>query len=108
MATLVALLALLLQGFLVQTHVHVFSLAASYEQSAGATHSDSAHLDAAHQQASCVICQALANSGRAALPQAPKFVAHLSGTYETAVRAIRNAPRSLTHSWQSRAPPIAL
>lgn len=106
--TLVALLAVFLQGFVVQTHVHAFSPLAGYEQSADAAHADAAHVDATNHQAACVVCQALAASGRAALPQAPALIASVSLTHETTARAIPEAPRTRAHAWQSRAPPVAL
>jgi hypothetical protein len=109
--TLAALLAVFLQAFVVQTHIHTSGLLTqpAYERVADDSASgDGAHATAAldHQQG-CVICQALAANGGAALPDAAFVAATTNAAYETAALEIRRAPRAVTHSWQSRAPPIA-
>lgn len=112
MAVLAALLAVFLQAFAIQTHVHVFGVAGlpAYAQAAGETapSGDAVHITAADHQTVCAVCEAFANSGRASLPEEPVVAAHTNATYETAALEIRRAPRALTHSWQSRAPPIAV
>lgn len=109
--TLVALLAVFLQAFVVQTHIHTSGLFTqpAFERATDTDVShDGAHANAAidHQQG-CVICQALAANGGAALPDAAHVAATTNAAYETAALEIRRAPRAVTHSWQSRAPPIA-
>jgi hypothetical protein len=108
---LVALLAIFLQAFVVQTHIHTSGLLAppTYERTADARASDdAAHATAAidHQQG-CIICQALAANGSATLTDAAHVAAITNASYEIAALEIRRAPRAVTHSWQSRAPPIA-
>lgn len=112
MAVFAALLAVFLQAFAIQTHVHAFGVAgpSAYAQAAGeaALSSDAVHVTAADHQTICAVCEAFANSGRAALPEAPVIAAQTNAAYETAALEIRRVPRALTHSWQSRAPPIAV
>lgn len=107
--TLVALLAVFLQAFVVQTHIHTSGLfqQPAIERSVHAG-SDAAHVDVAldHQQG-CIICQAMVANGGAALPDAAQAAAQTNASYETAALEIRRAPRAVTHAWQSRAPPIA-
>jgi hypothetical protein len=106
-ATLVAALGLLLQAFAVQSHAHAFSapVVAAAEAHAVA-HADD--LGAPHHKNGCVLCQALAHSGHALSPSTAQVVEYASVAYEVAALAIRLAPRSLTHTWRSRAPPISL
>jgi hypothetical protein len=109
--TLAALLAVFLQAFVVQTHIHasgLFQQPAIERTADAAAPDDAAHAIAAldHQQG-CIICQALAANGGAALPDAAQVAASTNASYETAALEIRRAPRAVTHSWQSRAPPIA-
>jgi len=108
---LVALLAIFLQAFLVQTHVHPVGAAAAsaYEQSARAeAHDDGAIASADDHQMSCAICEAYAANGRAALPRDPTLVAFDALTFETAAVAFAQAFPSPVHSWRSRAPPSFL
>ncbi len=102
------MLALALQAFAVQTHVH-----ARMPAHAGYTHAGS--VDAgfkaspatiAKQQTPCVLCQALAASG--VLATASAIAEHARLPTVCAALAIRRAPRAHTHSWQSRAPPLRL
>jgi hypothetical protein len=108
--TLVALLAVFLQAFLVQTHIHASPVfAPAYERAAHNEGSHSAtHVSAAidHQQG-CIICQALAANGSATLTDAAAVASTSNAAYETAALEIRRAPRAVTHSWRSRAPPVA-
>ncbi len=104
-----AMLAVLLQAFAVQTHIHAFAApSAVYEQAAtsGSSH-DGAHATVADHQTICVICQALAANGSATLAGGAQLAALTASSNETAALAIRLAPRAQTHSWQSRAPPVA-
>lgn len=103
-----AMLAVFLQAFAVQTHVHAVAApvaVATIEQSANADHG--VHVTLADHQSVCLICQALAANGSATFTDAAQITAHTASSNETAALEIRLAPRALTHSWQSRAPPIA-
>jgi hypothetical protein len=106
-----AMLAVFLQAFAVQTHIHALAapvIAAGHEQAADSSATpDGAHATVADHQTICVICQALAANGNATLADAAQLAALTASSNETAALAIRRAPRALTHSWQSRAPPIA-
>lgn len=104
-----ALVAVFLQAFVVQTHVHAFApMGAGYEQSATHAVGDDAHVTSAGHAFSCAICDVLATAGHTTLPEATTVAVKIGHTNESAALAIRRAPRALTHSWQSRAPPIAL
>jgi hypothetical protein len=104
-----AMLAVFLQAFAVQTHIHAFAAPSAYEQAAtSASPHDGAHASVADHQTICVICQALAANGSATLTDSAQLAALTASSNETAALAIRLAPRALTHSWQSRAPPIAV
>jgi hypothetical protein len=107
---LAALLSLLLQAFAVQTHVHGFGTLAAVagsEDASGSAASSDERVTAADEQTICVLCQALAANGNATLAGAAHAAALSNAAYQTAALEIRRAPRALTHSWQSRAPPIA-
>ncbi|MGD9966338.1 MAG: hypothetical protein AB7T59_07445 [Hyphomonadaceae bacterium] len=104
---LIALLAVFLQAFVVQVHVHgPPALPGAYEQ--GAYGEDEQHVEApsAHQPA-CTLCQTLASAGAATLPSGASAPAAEPAS-EAAVVALALAPRAHTHSWQSRAPPSVL
>lgn len=108
---LAASAALFLQIFVVQTHTHAQAPlgALSYERLADHTQEGHTHVSAAHEQGGgCIVCQVFATSGQPIGPEAATLSAGHNAAYETAARAIRRAPRALTHVWQSRAPPIAL
>jgi hypothetical protein len=104
------MLAVFLQAFVVQTHVHAFAPlnTAAIERSASVDHASGAHASLGHEQAGCIICQIFASSGRAALPDMATIAVQTNASYETAALEIRRAPRAVTHSWQSRAPPTFL
>jgi hypothetical protein len=106
---LIALLAVFLQAFVVQTHIHAIGapLSIGYQQPVEA-HDDAAHATATSEhQLICAICQALATSGTAALPNAAvALVAEQSNA--VAVVALALAPRTISYFWQSRAPPSFL
>lgn len=104
--TLIALLAVVIQAFVVQTHIHVPAAPAEagYSQSAGATH-ETEVASADDQRVFCALCQVLA--GATLVPTA----ATASVAWQTSAEArlaLTLAPRSHTHSWQSRAPPSFL
>jgi hypothetical protein len=109
--TLAALLAVFLQAFIVQPHVHASApFAPAYERTAnsdatsGAVHA-SAAID--HQQG-CIVCQALAANGSAALPDTACVADQTNASCETAALKLRQAPAPPAHPWRSRAPPLAL
>lgn len=107
--TLVALLAVFLQAFVVQTHVHAMGAPASITaQQSGAAHDDTSHVTAgAEHQLICAICQALASSGTATLPSAVKLLVAVQAN-TAALVALAIAPDVQSHSWRSRAPPLSL
>jgi len=107
-----ALVALLVLGLLVQTHVHLPWLehpmesgawaASTADPSRDARHSVPAHGDADH----CALWQALLHAGTftcpgADVPMIVPTVWHATIEYVTARAAIS----VLSHDWQSRAPP---
>lgn len=107
---LTALLAVVLQAFVVQTHVHVSGVtySVSYSQQASGSHDLSIDASAAgDHQVACVICQAMATAGTAMLPSAAIIAATVSTNADT-ILALARAPRAHTHSWRSRAPPSFL
>lgn len=104
---LAAMLAILLQTFAVQTHVHAFGQAWSYERS-DATASHVTQLSHAELQPSCALCETLARAGRTALAAASGVVEPGDTTFGRASIAIRQAPLHPAHAWRSRAPPVDL
>jgi len=110
MLTFVALFALLLQAFEVQTHVHAYGA-----QPAVAAAADSAHAPPSGQRASlqhrqllCAVCQSLAATGAAVVPARTTLAMGPAIAREAAAIFLPDAPRALTHVWRSRAPPISL
>lgn len=107
---LLALVAVFLQAFVVQTHVHAIGapLSIGFHQPAAANDDDGVHATAkTEHQLVCAICQALATSGTATLPgDAVALVAVQSNA--VAVVALALAPRTISYFWQSRAPPSFL
>lgn len=103
---LASLLAMFLNAFVVQTHIHLptFGHAAITADVNG--HHE--HLTAEHDQISCLICEALAASGGATLPSAATVAPTPIATHAHAAPALPRGPPALSHAWQSRAPPIAL
>ena len=107
-ALFAALLAVLLQAFVVQTHVHAFGPPAATQQSAAAGAADTAHVAAAHDQGACVFCETLAGSGRATLTQSAVAITADRAVHDGAARVVQPAARAVSHAWRSRAPPIRL
>ncbi|MEZ5959289.1 MAG: hypothetical protein R3C30_02525 [Hyphomonadaceae bacterium] len=106
--TLAALLAVFLQAFVVQTHVHAPAAPLAFAQQTDITHDADTHVSASSEhQLICAVCQALAASGAATLPNAAvaQIIDHTS---TLAVVAIALAPRTISYFWQSRAPPSVL
>lgn len=105
----VAALALLLQVFAVQSHAHVFGLGASaVEQELAADDDAGAELRSTELPTACVFCEALASGHRVLPSAATSWAERCNAAYLTQALAIRRAPRALTHSWRSRAPPHRL
>ncbi|MGD9980491.1 MAG: hypothetical protein AB7H66_10355 [Hyphomonadaceae bacterium] len=103
---LLALLAVFLQTFVVQTHVHGAPFATGYQHLIATD--DEPRIEAlGEHQVSCALCQALATSGSATLPSGHAVLAAERAT-EAAIIALALAPRFHSHSWQSRAPPQTL
>ena len=105
-----AVLAVFLQAFLVQTHIHAYGgvREAGYEQSNQSSDHGNVHASNAGDEFGCAICDVLATAGHSTLPEIGTIATEAVASNETATLAIRRAPRALTHSWQSRAPPIPL
>lgn len=107
-AALLALVAVFLNAFVVQTHLHTiapFHAAAIERQADGA---DDTHATVTHEQAGCVICQALASGANAPLPDAALALLTARHAETAAVAEATNAPEPAAHFWRSRAPPLAV
>jgi hypothetical protein len=107
--TLAALIAVFLQAFVVQTHIHTPAsmLGIGYEQSSTLSDVVVGHVTSGDQKIVCAVCQALSSAGSAPLVSNASLV--LTGRTNAAAEiALALAPRSLSHSWQSRAPPSFL
>jgi len=104
-----ALLAVFLQAFVVQTHVHASGVmtVAAHEQSIGVK-DGGVHLSNGQDHAKFAICDIIISVCHSTLAVAPVIAERTIATNEATALAIRRAPRALTHTWQSRAPPIAL
>lgn len=107
--TFAALLAVFLQAFVVQTHVHVVPAPVAAIELAGATtHAASERASTARDApAMCAICQTMAASGTALLGQAPTLLINTPRA-EQPRETPQVALRITSHSWQSRAPPTLL
>lgn len=107
---LAALVAVMIQAFVIQTHIHQTApfMATAFERVADHDEPGHTHLTATHEQAGCITCIAFASAGVSLAPDAFTLIASLNATTEAATLAIRQAPRAISYSWRSRAPPIAL
>jgi hypothetical protein len=104
-----ALLAVFLHAFVVQAHVHAYSAPSEVQAAAGESLTDRApEIAATHQDRACLVCETLAASGASVLADAKAPSAPPAAFAEKASLAIPLAPHAQTHSWRSRAPPIAL
>lgn len=104
---LLAVVAVFLQAFVVQTHFHAIApIAGGYEQRADSDHEQHVSLTDEHR-VSCALCQTLATAGAATLPS-EAFILATERASQAALVALAIAPRVHTHSWQSRAPPTFL
>jgi len=110
-ATLVAVLCLLWQSFLVQTHVH----APLHTFVSGVVNGTTAKAVVGGDQpkqdgsANCPICQERAQSGAFLLPQGlvagPSPIAMLAPAI---LATLATMATTRSHAWQSRAPPLPL
>ena len=108
--TLVALFALLLQAFEVQTHVHAYGVAPAPVAGASSVahhQANEPHASLPHPQLLCVVCQALAAAGGAVVPAGGTLTTAVAIAREAAAIVAPDAPRVLAHAWQSRAPPAS-
>lgn len=105
--TLAALLAIFLQAFVVQTHIHtpVAPIALSAAETGG--HGDQHVVSASDHPRICAICQVLSSSSAAPLPDAAAALV-AERTSAVALVALALAPRTISYFWQSRAPPSFL
>jgi len=105
-----ALLALFLQAFVLQTHVHAVAEVAPAIQraQAGGEHAtDSSLADAKHAQA-CVICATLHGSSRALAATSQELAPQLGEDIHARAFAARAPPCARAHAYRSRAPPSFL
>ena len=109
---LTALFAVLLQAFVVQTHIHapVAPIGAGIERIAEGSTAPIASVSAPdeHQAFACVVCQTLASGVSAILTQPVSGLITAEATSEAATYTLPRAPPIASHSWQSRAPPTNL
>jgi len=106
--TLAALLAVFLQAFVVEPHVHTANpLATAIAANAGG-HEIHQHATLPHEQIKCLVCQAIA-AGAGALIASGADLAKPHITIAAApARALHVAGQATSHSWRSRAPPFSL
>ena len=109
--TLVALLAFVLQTFVVQTHIHgVAQVAAAplgVEQSAGhGTQPDK--FPPGDDPANCPICQELLHAGSFVTPTAAALlVSTVATTIAIVFVELAAVTQTYPHGWSSRGPPLA-
>ncbi len=111
MFTLAALVAVLLQTLVIQTHVDGLSglqASAAVESAAGATVPVHYVGDKSGEQGVCPICEALATAGVTLLASAAGLLTTAGIVANEALIQIRVVPVRPAHPWQSRAPPISL
>lgn len=109
LAVLAALFAILLQTFAVQTHVHITPLGLAPAAHAQQAPDSEAPPAIADHEAACVLCQAMAASGRALAPAASVIVTTaIIATHEAAPRDAAFVPILAAFAWRSRAPPTRL
>jgi hypothetical protein len=109
---LAALFAVLLQAFVVQTHIHapVAPIGAAIERVADGSNAPTTIVSAPdeHQVFACVVCQTLASGGSAILAEPISGLVAAEATSEAASYTLPRAPLIAAHPWQSRAPPTVL
>lgn len=104
----VASLTLLLQTFVVQAHTHVLNAPVVVASGVSQPAASAEEFGAPHHKSGCILCQALAHNGQALAPSIARVSEPAGAAYDAAALAIRRAPRALTHTWRSRAPPVLL
>jgi hypothetical protein len=104
-----ALLAIALQAFAVQAHVHAFGVGHAASVFARSANDAAAHVSVSGEaQRACAICQARASSGRMLLPADASIARAESVAIQQPALVIPFVAVSFSHSWRSRAPPTAL
>lgn len=110
-ATLVAVLCLLWQSLLIQTHIHA-SLHTVAPSAAGSAPLRAVVRDVQggpDDAANCPICQERAHSGAFLLPQAIAATPSTTAAIEPgSVATLAPMRTTRSHAWQSRAPPLPL
>jgi len=100
LVTWLALLAFLLQGLIVQTHIHIASLEAAAPIHHGSQPAQKAPAD-------CPACQLYAATAAGLVPHVITILLPLSWVESTFRSVIAIAvPGSMRVGWQSRAPPV--
>jgi len=108
---LVAIIAVLLQTFVVQTHIDdlVGLNPAAVEHANGASPAGPhVAIGSREPQTPCLICQTMATTGTTLLASDPALITALGLIVHEARLPIRHISVRPTHAWQSRAPPISL
>ena len=106
----VAIVAILLQSLVIQTHVDAVGVAHAIgiERGAGEAVPAQHATNKAGAPAACPFCEDLATSGTTLLASAPALLTTGGIIANEALIQIRRAPVQPAHAWQSRAPPLAL
>lgn len=104
-SALAALFALLLQAFLIQTHVHAPSLAFAAQSQTVADFAEADAIEA--ERASCTLCDML-RAGGATLPPASGSPSVEPASAGVGAVGHAPAPQAPAHDWRSRAPPSLL
>jgi len=113
-ARFAALFAILVQTFVVQTHVHTAGEAGGSNAqlvqwaSHGAAHASPSVAAPGAQHDDCVLCQTLAMSGASVLAAASSVSLSHDVSISLPLAALELVAAPPAHSWQSRAPPILL
>lgn len=104
-----ALLAVFLQIFVVQTHVHALTpvSGAGYERTAHAASAVAHTPNTHHALSACALCQAQAN-GRAIAPSTAALERIEAPLLDKPAVEIAFVAVARSHAWQSRAPPTPL
>jgi hypothetical protein len=111
-STLLASLAVLLQAFVVQTHVHGLAgqdtgvSIALFDGGQPPTNNGTAPNH--RNQQPCLICQALATGASAVVSATPTFAPLTHALRAEPVAEVALIATRPSHAWQSRAPPTAL
>lgn len=108
LTALLAAFALLLQAFVVQTHVHALPAHAPHAAIAHIEAGASGLHDGVHDAFACPICQAAATTGVSLLPGAVSLLSAHGLIAHQAQLHIPAAPAPISHAWRSRAPPHLL